>query len=76
MPWRERTRQVVGTILDLHLLLVGSAACGLLAFNPTFVRLWVGPELYGGDQLNVWLVAGLIVAIASVKSASSFSEKC
>jgi O-antigen/teichoic acid export membrane protein len=57
-----RTRQVVGAILDLHLLLIGSAACGLLAINPAFVRYWVGPELYGGDLLNILLVAAVCVS--------------
>jgi O-antigen/teichoic acid export membrane protein len=57
-----RTRQVVGALLDLHLLLIGSAACGVLAVNSTFVRHWVGPELYGGDLLNTLLVAAVCVS--------------
>lgn len=57
-----RSRQIVGGILDLHLILIGSAGCGLLAVNSTFVRFWVGPELYGGDLLNTWLVAAICVS--------------
>jgi O-antigen/teichoic acid export membrane protein len=60
----QRTRQAVGSIFDLHFVLIGSAVCGLLAFNPTFVNLWVGPQLYGGDLLNALLAVGYIVATA------------
>jgi O-antigen/teichoic acid export membrane protein len=58
----ERVRQVVRGMLDLHLLLTGSAACAVLAFNPLFVQLWVGPELYGGHILNALLVGGLLAS--------------
>jgi O-antigen/teichoic acid export membrane protein len=57
-----RIRPVVLTMLQVHLLLGGFAACGLLAFNPAFVASWVGPGLFGGLALNAALAAGVVVA--------------
>lgn len=57
----DRVRPLVLTMLRLHLLLAGGAACGLLAFNPAFVSQWVGPDLFGGLTLNGLLAAGIVV---------------
>ena len=61
-PRPERLRPLVLLMLRLHLLLAGGAACGLLLFNPVFVRAWVGPELFGGLVLNTLLAAGIVAA--------------
>jgi O-antigen/teichoic acid export membrane protein len=58
---RDRVARAVGMILRVHLLLGGVAALGVLAFNPLFVRAWVGAELFGGAALNGALTAGLVV---------------
>jgi O-antigen/teichoic acid export membrane protein len=58
----ERLRRVVLMILRLHLVLAGTAACAVLAFNPAFVATWVGFSLYGGHSLNAWLAAGVVVS--------------
>lgn len=70
----ERVRRVVTAMLQLHLLLSGAAAVGVLAFNPSFVTRWVGPGLFGGLTLNALLALAVvssslvhgIVAAASV----------
>jgi hypothetical protein len=36
-------------------------ACAILAFNPSFVTLWVGPARFGGLALNAML-AGMVIA--------------
>ena len=59
-PPRERLTQVVRSLLIMHLILAGAAACGVLAFNPTFVTAWVGADLFGGTALNAWLVASML----------------
>ncbi len=56
----ERVRSVIGTMLQLHLLLASGAACLVLAFNPLFVKLWVGVNFFGGLGLNALLAIGLI----------------
>lgn len=56
----ERVRRIVGTMLRLHLVLSGATACVILALNPTFVRLWVGPSFFGGVTLNALLAGGVI----------------
>ncbi len=56
----DRVRSVVLMMLRLHLVLSGLLGCFLLAFNPTFVRVWVGPEFFGGVTLNVLLAAGVV----------------
>jgi len=57
----DRLRHVVLMMLRLHLLLSGVAACGLLAFNPSFVTRWVGPQFFGGLALNALLAAGVVL---------------
>lgn len=57
-----RLAGVIRAMLRLHLLLAGGAACGVLAFNASFVRHWVGPEFFGGFTLNALLAAGIVVA--------------
>jgi hypothetical protein len=56
----SRLRQIVLMLLRLHLLLAGGAACVLLAFNPSFVTIWVGPQFFGGLSLNALLAIGVV----------------
>jgi O-antigen/teichoic acid export membrane protein len=57
-----RVRAVVLMMQRLHLLMAGAVACGLLAFNPSFVTRWVGAPLFGGLGLNALLAVGVILA--------------
>jgi len=57
----ERVREVTLSLLRLVLITSGGVACAILAFNPGFVALWVGPARYGGFALNAML-AGLVIA--------------
>ena len=59
---RERVGSIVGSMLRMHLILSGAAACVLFALNPSFVRWWVGPNLFGGWSLNMMLAIGAIVS--------------
>jgi hypothetical protein len=56
----ERTREVALALIKLNLVLAGGAACLVLALNPAFVRLWVGPALFGGLLLNFLLAAEVV----------------
>jgi len=55
-----RVRRVVLMMQRLHLLIGGGLACGLLAFNPSFVTRWVGAPLFGGSTLNALLAVGVV----------------
>jgi O-antigen/teichoic acid export membrane protein len=57
----ERVREVAVSLLRLGLITSGGVACAVLAFNPSFVALWVGPARFGGLALNAALAA-LVVA--------------
>jgi len=57
----SRLRDVVGMMLRLHLLFAGTAAIGLLAFNPSFVTRWVGIEMFYGVRLNTLLAVGIVL---------------
>ena len=57
---KERVSYVVTTMLQLHLLMSGAAACIVLALNPAFVNWWVGPRFFGGLLLNGLLAISLI----------------
>ncbi|HET7464274.1 MAG TPA: hypothetical protein VFJ82_23655 [Longimicrobium sp.] len=56
----ERVRAVTVSLLRLLLVSSGAVACAVVAFNPAFVRLWVGPRQFGGLALNA-LIAAVIV---------------
>ncbi|HEX8694931.1 MAG TPA: hypothetical protein VF746_21150 [Longimicrobium sp.] len=56
----ERVREVVVSLFRLSLLGAGAVACGVLAFNPSFVSLWVGPARFGGLALNALLAAVVV----------------
>ena len=58
---RSRTVSVVQTLIRLHLIPVGVIACGTLAANAVFVRLWVGADLFGGTRLNALLTLNVVV---------------
>jgi O-antigen/teichoic acid export membrane protein len=53
----ERVREVATSLLRLLLVASGGVACAMLALNPAFVALWVGPERFGGLALNAALAA-------------------
>jgi hypothetical protein len=61
---RARTANVVGVMLRLYLLLAGGIACVVLAVNPGFVALWVGPHLFGGAPLNAAFAVDVVVLSA------------
>jgi O-antigen/teichoic acid export membrane protein len=56
----ERVREVTLSLVRLTLLGAGAVACGVLAFNPAFVTLWVGPARFGGLLLNALLAAEMM----------------
>lgn len=56
----ERAGEIAVSILRLTLIGAGAVACGILAFNPTFVSLWVGAERFAGLGTNVLLAIGVV----------------
>ncbi len=56
----ERTREVALSLIKLNLMLAVLAACIVLAINPAFVRLWVGPAFFGGFILNLLLATEVV----------------
>lgn len=56
---RERLRDALVVMIRVYLALAGGVACVVLAVNPAFVRVWVGPNLYAGGLAN-----GLIAILA------------
>ena len=57
---RARTASVVRSLIRLNLIPIGAIACGTLAANAALVHLWVGSDLYGGEQLNALLVLDVV----------------
>lgn len=57
----ERVREVTVSLLRLVLITSGAVACGVAAFNPGFVTLWVGSARFGGLVLNA-LLAGVVLS--------------
>jgi len=68
----ERVRQVVVSLLRVGMLGGGAVACAMLAFNPGFVSLWVGPSRFGGLALNAMLAAVILAhTLSHVLSAAA-----
>jgi O-antigen/teichoic acid export membrane protein len=61
-PGSRRLTDRIEAVLQLHLLLAGVTACGVLAFNPAFVRWWVGEAFFGGLPLNTLLAFSIVTS--------------
>ena len=59
---QARLREVMLSILRLHLLVSCLMACVVLAVNPAFVRIWVGENFFGGLRLNLLLAVEVVSA--------------
>jgi O-antigen/teichoic acid export membrane protein len=57
---RHRAWQVLAEITSLRYSLSIAAAAAVMALNPSFVSLWVGPEMYGGHWLTVFMALQMI----------------
>lgn len=55
-----RCGEVGDVLLKLTLFVAGGFALGLLAFNPAFVRIWVGPEFYAGPAVNILIAVSVL----------------
>jgi O-antigen/teichoic acid export membrane protein len=58
----KRLKDAVVVMVRVYLALAGAVACVVLAANPSFVRRWVGPELFAGSIANT-LIAILAIAM-------------
>lgn len=57
----SRVRRVVEMMVRANLLLIGGVSCLVLAVNPAFVPLWVGPSLFAGETLHLLFVTNVVV---------------
>ena len=55
-----RVNEIVLSLLRLTLIGAGAVACAVLAFNPSFVAVWVGAERFAGLGVNALLAAGIL----------------
>jgi Na+-driven multidrug efflux pump len=56
----ERVREITVSLVRLTLIGAGVVACAVLAFNPSFVSLWVGPDRFAGLATNALVAAGAV----------------
>lgn len=56
----RRVDEVVVSLFRLTLLGAGAVACIVLAFNPSFVSLWVGEARFAGLTANALVAAGVL----------------
>ncbi|HET7231344.1 MAG TPA: hypothetical protein VFJ16_15150 [Longimicrobium sp.] len=56
----DRVREVAASLLRLLLVASGGVACAVVALNPAFVTLWVGPSRFGGLALNAMIAAVIL----------------
>lgn len=60
----DRLRAAIGALGRVYLTLATVAACVVLAANPSFVKGWVGAELFAGIRINTLLALVAIGATA------------
>ena len=58
----KRLKDAIVVMVRVYLALAGAVACVVLAANPSFVRRWVGPDLFAGSLANT-LIAILAIAM-------------
>lgn len=56
----ERAAEIAVSIIRLTLIGAGAVACTVLAFNPSFVALWVGADRFAGLGTNALIAAGAV----------------
>jgi O-antigen/teichoic acid export membrane protein len=56
----DRVRVVTVQLLRLLLVASGGVACAVVALNPAFVTVWVGPQRFGGMALNAMIAAVIL----------------
>jgi len=61
---RARVREIVLAILQLNLILAGAVASAVLASNASFIRVWVGADLFLGASLNAVFAANAVMMTA------------
>jgi len=70
----DRARAVLLRLLRMILWMLGLISGGFLVFNSDFVALWVGPGLFAGWGINLFIVLTLMVtAVTNVLSSLCFS---
>jgi O-antigen/teichoic acid export membrane protein len=57
----ERVREITFSLVRMVLVSAGGVACAVVALNPAFVVLWLGPARFGGMRLNA-LIAAVILS--------------
>jgi O-antigen/teichoic acid export membrane protein len=66
----DRARAVLLRLLRFIMWSLALSLGGMVALNDDFVRLWVGPELFGGNLLN-GLICGLLLILILTKGLSN-----
>ncbi|MFI5214401.1 MAG: lipopolysaccharide biosynthesis protein [Gemmatimonadales bacterium] len=57
----ERVVRALSVLTQTVLIASGAVACGILAVNQEFVKLWVGAPQFGGMRLTVAIVAAAVI---------------
>lgn len=68
----DRAGRALARVVTIFVWIAAPLVGGLCAFNGRFVRLWVGPELFGGTGLTLLLAASLICSVV----VNSLSNLC
>lgn len=60
---RDRVRAIATDVIRASAWMVGIGVGSIVALNPIFMRLWVGPGLYGGHRLTVAVAMATTFAV-------------
>ena len=60
---RERLNEIVKRLFNILAFVISVGAAAVVALNFAFVPLWVGPEIFGGQSLNVVLALFIVTNV-------------
>lgn len=61
----DKAREVLMRLARILLWLLGMVVGGLIIFNEDFVKLWVGPQFFAGNTINLILCGAVLFTLAS-----------
>ena len=61
----DKAREVLMRLVRILLWLLGMIVGGLIAFNDDFVKLWVGPQFFAGNTINLIICGTILFTLAS-----------
>lgn len=68
----DKVRSNTSRLFIIILWLLGLIFSGFIIFNKSFVSLWIGPNLYAGNSINILICLAIIISVTVNVSSNIF----